>query len=144
MAEGEHMLQRAARGPELTAYHVEAAIAWVHARAARAEDTKWPKIVALYDMLMAVRPSPIVALNRAIAVAQVEGPESGIRAMEAIEHRERIARYPFFPAARGELELRAGRPASARRHFRDAVRLARNPAELRFLRQRESTCSSGS
>ena len=140
VAEGERLLQRSARGPELTAYHVEAAIAWVHTTAARAEDTRWPQIVALYDMLMTIRPSPVVALNRAIAVAQLEGPESGLEAIEAIENRDRLARYPFLPAALGELELRAGRPAPARRHFHDAVKLARNPAERRFLRQREIAC----
>jgi RNA polymerase sigma-70 factor (ECF subfamily) len=141
LAEGERRLQRSARGSELTAYHVEAAIAWVHASAPRAEDTRWSQIVALYDMLMAIRPSPVVALNRAIALAQQNGPESGLKAIEAIEHRERLARYPFFPAAMGELELRAGRPGSARRHFRQALRLARNPAERRFLQQRESACA---
>jgi RNA polymerase sigma factor (sigma-70 family) len=143
VAEGEHLLHRSARGPELTAYHVEAAIAWVHASAARAEDTDWSQIVALYDMLMAIRPSPVVALNRAIALAQQEGPESGIRAIEAIEHRERLARYPFFPAALGELEFRAGRWASARRHFREALRVARNRPERRFLQQREIACANG-
>ena len=137
LADGERLLQRSARGTELSAYHVEAAIAWVHATAARAEDTDWPQIVALYDMLMAIRPSPIVALNRAIAIAQHEGPEAGLAATEAIEHRERLASYPFFPAALAELELRAGRPSSALRHFREARRLARNPAERRFLQQRE-------
>jgi RNA polymerase sigma factor (sigma-70 family) len=138
--EGERLLQRSARGPELTAYHVEAAIAWVHASAVRAEDTEWSQIVALYDMLMAIRPSPVVALNRAIAVAQLEGPESGLAAIASIENRERLAKYPFFPAALGELELRAGRPAAARQHFRDAWRLARNPTERRFLLQREIAC----
>jgi RNA polymerase sigma factor (sigma-70 family) len=141
-AEGERLLQRSARGPELTAYHVEAAIAWVHASAARAEDTNWSQIVALYDMLMAVRPSPVVALNRAIAVAQLEGPESGLKAIEAIENRDRLAKYPFFPAALGELELRAGRPASAREYFCEALRLARNPSERRFLQQREIACTT--
>jgi RNA polymerase sigma factor (sigma-70 family) len=141
VAEGERLLQRSARGPELTAYHVEAAIAWVHASAARAEDTEWSQIVALYDMLMAVRPSPVVALNRAIAVAQLEGPESGLKAIAAIENRERLAKYPFFPAALGELELRAGRPASAREYFCEALRLARNPSERRFLQQRETACT---
>jgi RNA polymerase sigma-70 factor (ECF subfamily) len=142
VAEGERLLQRSARGPELTAYHVEAAIAWVHTTAVRAEDTRWPQIVALYDMLMAMRPSPIVALNRAIAVAQLDGPEAGLKAIAAIENRDRLARYPFLPAALGELELRAGRPAPARRHFRDALRLARNPAERRFLQQREIACEA--
>jgi predicted RNA polymerase sigma factor len=141
LTEGERLLQRSARGPELTAYHVEAAIAWVHASAARAEDTEWSQIVALYDMLMAIRPSPVVALNRAIAVAQLEGPESGLKAIAAIENRERLAKYPFFPAALGELQLRAGRPESARAYFCEAVRLARNPSERRFLQQRETACT---
>ena len=110
-------------------------------RAVRAEDTDWREIVALYDRLMAIRPSPVVALNRAIAVAQLEGAEAGLDAIEAIEDRDRLARYPFYPAALGELELRAGRPAPARRHFRDALKLARNPAERRFLRQRELACA---
>ena len=142
--EGERLLQRSARGGELSGYHVEAAIAWVHATAARAEDTDWTKIVALYDMLMAIRPSPVVALNRAIAVAQQQGPEAGLRAIDAMADRKRLAKYPFFPAALGELELRAGRSAAARRHFRDALALARNPAERRFLQQREASCADAS
>jgi RNA polymerase sigma factor (sigma-70 family) len=140
LVEGERLLQRSARGPDLTPYHVEAAIAWVHATAASAQDTDWSRIVALYDMLMAIRPSPVVALNRAIAIAQQKGPESGLKAIEAIEDRKWLARYPFFPAAVGDLELRAGRPSSARRYFREALRLARNPAERRFLLRRESAC----
>ena len=67
----------------------------------------------------------------------------GPQAIAAIEQRERLASYPFFPAALAELELRAGRPSSARRHFREARQLARNPAERRFLQQRESACGSG-
>jgi RNA polymerase sigma factor (sigma-70 family) len=140
LTEGEQLLERAARGPELSAYHVEAAIAWVHTSAARAEDTDWPRIVALYDMLMAIRPSPVIALNRAIAIAQHEGPDAGLNAIDAIEQRERLATYPFFPAAVAELELRAGRPSSAQHHFREARRLARNDAERRFLQQRERAC----
>jgi RNA polymerase sigma factor (sigma-70 family) len=143
LAEGDRLLQRAARGPELTTYHVEAAIAWVHTSAVRGEDTDWTRIVALYDMLMAVRPSPIVELNRAIAIAQLDGAEAGLAAIAAIEAPDRLARYPFFPAALGELELRAGRPAAARQHFAAARRLARNPAERHFLQQREIACASG-
>lgn len=141
VAEGDRLLQRAARGPELTTYHVEAAIAWVHTSAVRGEDTDWARIVALYDMLMSVRPSPIVALNRAIAVAQLDGPDAGLVAIAAIEERGKLARYPFYPAALGELELRAGRHGAARRHFGDALRLARNPAEQRFLQQRRDACA---
>ena len=117
-------------------------IAWVHTSAVRGEDTDWARIVTLYDMLMTVRPSPIVELNRAIAIAQLNGAEAGLAAIAAIEHPDRLARYPFFPAALGELELRAGRPAAARQHFADARRLARNPAERHFLQQREIACVS--
>jgi RNA polymerase sigma factor (sigma-70 family) len=140
LVEGEQLLQRSARGPEVSPYHVEAAIAWVHANAGRAEETNWRQIVALYDMLMRVRPSPVVALNRAIAIAQLEGPAAGLEAIEAIEHRDRLSSYPFFPAALGELELRTGKTSAAQRHFREARRLARNEAERRFLRQRELEC----
>jgi RNA polymerase sigma factor (sigma-70 family) len=143
LTEGEQLLQRSARGSDLSAYHVEAAIAWVHAGAAHAAATDWRKIVGLYDMLMAIRPSPVVALNRAIAIAQRDGPEAGLAAIAAIEHRERLANYPFLPAALAELELRAGRPSSAQQHFREARRLARNDAERRFLQQRETACVDG-
>jgi len=122
--------------PELTPYHVEAAIAWVHAQAPSVAETDWAQIVAFYDTLLGMQPSPVVALNRAIAVAQNEGPEAGLRALGAIEDRERLARYPFYPAAFGELELRRGRARAARRHFEDALALARNPTEQRFLQQR--------
>ena len=74
----------AASGSEITDYHLEAAIAWVHTTAHRAEDTDWGTIVSLYDQLMAMRPSPVVALNRAIAVAQRDGPERGLEEMHAI------------------------------------------------------------
>ena len=71
---GSRLLELSASGPELTEYHLEAAIAWVHTTAHRAEDTDWGTIVSLYDKLMAIRPSPVVALNRAIAIAQRDGP----------------------------------------------------------------------
>jgi len=139
-AEGLRFLELAAEGPEATAYHLEAAIAAVHVRAPRAEDTDWKTIVLLYDALLAIRPSPIVALNRAIAVAQSEGPRRGLEEIEAIEGRDRLQTYPFYPAAIGELELRLGRRDSARERFRSALALARNPDERRFLESRVSAC----
>jgi RNA polymerase sigma factor (sigma-70 family) len=141
--EGQRLPELSASGPELTAYHVEAAIAWVHAQAPSVDETDWRQIVGLYDTLMRIRPSPVVALNRAIAVAQHEGPEMGLQALEAIEDRERLGRYPFYPAALGELELRRGRPEAARRHFQDALALARNPTERRFLQQRLEASAAG-
>lgn len=136
IAQGVKFLELAARGQDVSEYHVEGAIAAVHARSARPEDTDWKQIVWLYDSLMQIRPSPVVALNRAIAVAQMSGPDAGIAAIREISGSERLASYPFLPAALGELELRAGQRESARAHFQAAVDLARNPMERRFLQQR--------
>jgi RNA polymerase sigma-70 factor (ECF subfamily) len=143
VAEGLKLLELSAMGSELTEYHVQAAIASIHARALRTEDTNWQAIVSLYDTLMTIRPSPIVALNRAIAVAQNEGPERGLEEIRSITDRDRLAAYPFYPAALGELEFRRGRHATAREHFRAALALARNPMERRFLDQRVSACERG-
>jgi RNA polymerase sigma-70 factor (ECF subfamily) len=140
IGEGLQLLELSARGPELTEYHVEAAIAAVHARAVRAQDTDWQTIVSLYDQLMTIRPSPVVALNRAIAVAEHQGPERGLEAINAIVGIERLAAYPFYPAALGELELRRGRREAAREHFSAAFSLARNPMERRFLADRVGAC----
>jgi len=136
VAEGQRLLERAAAGPAVTEYHVEAAIAAVHTCAPRAEDTNWRQIVALYDALLTIRPSPVVALNRAIAVAQHEGPERGLQEIQAIDDRDRLAGYPFYFAALGELELRCERRDAARDHFQAALALARSPMERRFLEQR--------
>jgi RNA polymerase sigma factor (sigma-70 family) len=140
IGEGLQLLELSASGPELTEYHVEAAIAAVHARAVRAQDTDWQTIVSLYDRLMTIRPSPVVALNRAIAVAEHQGPERGLEAINAIVGIDRLAAYPFYPAALGELELRRGRRQAAREHFSAALSLARNPMERRFLADRVGAC----
>ena len=131
VTEGQRLLDLSATGTELTEYHVEAAIASFHSMA---------QIVLLYDKLMTIRPSPVVALNRAIAVAQLEGPERGLEEIHAIAERDRLASYPFYSAALGELELRSGRHEIAREHFRAAVALARNPMERRSLEQRVAAC----
>ena len=140
VTEGQRLLDLSAAGEELSEYHLEAAIASFHAIAHKAEDTNWAQIVALYDHLMAIRPSPVVALNRAIAVAQFEGPERGLEEIHAIADCDRLAGYPFYSAALGELELRSGRHEFAREYFRAAVALARNPMERRFLEQRVAAC----
>jgi len=140
VTEGQRLLDLSATGDELTEYHLEAAIASFHAIAHHAEDTNWAQIVVFYDHLTAIRPSPVVALNRAVAIAQLEGPERGLEEIHAIADPDRLASYPFFSAALGELELRRGRHAIAREHFRAAVALARNPMERRFLEQRVSAC----
>jgi RNA polymerase sigma factor (sigma-70 family) len=139
--EGQQLLELSASGAELTSYHVEAAIAAFHARAQRVEDTDWAAIVSLYDLLMTIRPSPIVALNRAIAVAQHEGPERGLEEINAIPDSERLRSYPFYSAALGELEFRRGRQQAAREHFQTALSHARNPTERQFLERRIDACA---
>ncbi|MBV8373659.1 MAG: sigma-70 family RNA polymerase sigma factor [Candidatus Eremiobacteraeota bacterium] len=139
---GKAWLERSAFGSEISRYHVEAAIAAVHAAAARFEDTDWEAIVALYDTLVRIAPSPIVALNRAIALAQLRGPRRGLDAIDAIADRDRLLGYPFYHAARGELERRRGATAIARGHFEAARALARNPVEERFLDKRIAACTA--
>ncbi|MGH7621207.1 MAG: RNA polymerase sigma factor, partial [Gemmatimonadaceae bacterium] len=140
IARGEDLLDHSATGTDITEYHIEAAIASVHAHARSAADTRWDRIVALYDTLMSIRPSPVVALNRAIAVAQLEGPGRGLEEIGAIVDRERLADYPFYFATLAELELRSGRAEAAHEYFLTATRLARNPMERRFFEQRARVC----
>jgi RNA polymerase sigma-70 factor (ECF subfamily) len=136
MATGLALLEASATGEALSRYHVEAAIAAVHASAPTVADTDWRTIVAMYDQLMALAPSPVIALNRAIAIGERDGATAGLAALRAIADRDRLARYPFYPAALGELELRRGDRAAARGHFATALTLARTEPERRFLAAR--------
>jgi RNA polymerase sigma-70 factor (ECF subfamily) len=140
VAEGLALLEASASGAELSSYHIEAAIAAVHASAPSIRETDWSSIVSLYDQRMIVAPSPVVALNRAIAISERDGAR-GLEAIEAIEGRERLSAYPFFHAARGELELRCGRRAAALACFEAALGVARNDAERRFLQKRALAAS---
>jgi predicted RNA polymerase sigma factor len=112
----------------------------VSAFAARSDDTDWSAIVSLYDTLLAIAPSPVATLSRAIAVGECEGPERGLAEIGAIPDRDRINDYPFYDAAVGECELRRGRPEAARGHFERALDVARNPMERRFLGRRIAAC----
>lgn len=136
VAEGLALLGRSARGDEVTPYHLEAAIAAEHASAPTFAATNWGVIVSLYDKLMAIAPSPVVALNRAIAMAERDGVERGLEALRAIDDSERLAEYPFYRAAFGELELRKGNGAAAAKHFQAALAVARSELERRFLEKR--------
>jgi len=142
-ARGLHFLEQSAAGCELSAYHLEAAIAAVHFSARTLADTDWPAIVSLYDRLLGLAPSPVVALNRAIAIGQRDGAERGLAALRAIVDRDRLSAYPFYPAALAEFELRRGNHAAARRLFDTAHGLARNDAERRFLARRIATIIPG-
>jgi RNA polymerase sigma-70 factor (ECF subfamily) len=122
----ETVLRRGRPGP----YQLQAAIAAVHAAAGAATETEWPQIVALYDELERRHPSPVVALNRAVAVAMVEGPQRGLELLDGIRGLER---YRLFHAARGDLLRRQERVAEAVVAYRRARELAGNQAERRFL-----------
>jgi RNA polymerase sigma factor (sigma-70 family) len=141
VADGMMLLGCSAAGDQLTEYHVEAGIAAQHASASSVKETNWSEIVRLYDALMRIRPSPVVALNRAMAIAEHEGPERGLAAIATIDGVQRLAGYPFYPAAVAELELRLGRPLVARKYFELAKALARNEGERRFLEQRLKECA---
>jgi RNA polymerase sigma-70 factor (ECF subfamily) len=136
VAEGRRYLELSASGDELTQYHVEAAIAELHADAASTGETDWSGIVSLYESLIRINPSPVVALNRAIAIAERDGPERGLEEIDRIEDRERLHDYPFYFTAIAEFRLRLGQRDAARTMFQAALELARNPDERRLLERR--------
>jgi RNA polymerase sigma factor (sigma-70 family) len=131
--QGFSCLRQSSAGGMLSEYHVEAAIAAQHCFAERFEDTDWSQILELYELLYRLRPSPVVGLNRAIALRQVEGPEAGLRALDQIEGAERLHEYPFYFAARGEFLAANGEIRKATAETRKALSLARNRAEARIL-----------
>jgi RNA polymerase sigma-70 factor (ECF subfamily) len=139
-AEGVALLDASATGETLSEYHLEAAIAAVHTNAKSAEETRWDEIVGLYDVLLELRPSPVVALSRAIAIGERDGPEGGLLAVRALSHDVRLVRAPFYEAALGDLEWRAGRIDAAKGHLRTALARARNGAERRFFEGRLRDC----
>ena len=124
---------------------VQAAIAAVHCRAARPEDTDWREIVRLYDQLAEVQPSPVVSLNRAVAVAMAEGPARGLELMEELAAESGLENYHLLHAARADMQRRLGRPAEAAREYEKALELATNESERRYLEKRlkEMQKSSG-
>jgi RNA polymerase sigma-70 factor (ECF subfamily) len=142
-------LSRAASGSVLTAFHLEAEIASCHATAARYQDTDWPRIVWAYDALLGMQRSPLVALNRAVAMAELSGPAVGLSELEALRNEDSLGRYYLLPAARGELLRRLGDGVAASEAFREARALARTEPVRRFLERRleslgEGTVESGS
>jgi RNA polymerase sigma-70 factor (ECF subfamily) len=120
----------------MSRWHLEAGIACEHAVAPSVRETDWGRIVAFYDLLMAQAPGPIVALNRALAVAERDGVKEGRRELAAVAGDERLARYPFYWAALADLERRADRHAEARSSYARAIELSRSPAERASYRRR--------
>lgn len=134
---GLEALERAqALGGGFGPYALQAAIAACHARARTADDTDWPRIVALYDALTQVAPSPVVALNRAVAVGTAYGPEAGLELVDALAAEPELEGYPHLPAVRGDLLEKLGRNAEARAEFERAAALTRNDVERTFMEGR--------
>jgi RNA polymerase sigma-70 factor (ECF subfamily) len=136
IAEGAALIQRALESRRFGPYTLQAAIAGVHARAASAEATDWAEIVALYDVLVQADPSPVVELNRAVAVAMRDGPAAGLALIDAILARGDLADYHLAHAARADLCRRLGRTAEARAAYQKALALAQQEPERRFLARR--------
>jgi len=136
IAEGLALGERAAASRRLGPYTLQAAIAAVHARAPTAAATDWAEIVALYDLLVRVVPSPVVELNRAVAVAMRDGPMAGLALVEAILARGRLRDYHLLHSARADLCRRLGRTAEARASYQRALALTRQGPERQFLERR--------
>jgi RNA polymerase sigma-70 factor (ECF subfamily) len=141
--EGTKLLGDALASRRIGPYTLQAAIAAVHANAGRSEDTDWREIAALYDLLARVEPSPIVELNRAVAVAMRDGPLAGLVLVDAILARGELRDYHLIHAARADLARRAGDVAAARESYERALALAKQQPERRFLATRLAELASG-
>ena len=132
--EAAHLVERALRMRRPGPYQLQAAIVALHAVAPSYADTDWAEVVSLYDALLLIAPSPVVSLNRALALAELAGPADALAAIEPLE--ERLRSYHLFHAARGELLRRLGRQDESRAADERALALTANPAEMRLLRRR--------
>ena len=128
-------------GSPLGPYALQAAIAACHARARRPEDTDWGRIAALYDALAQLAPSPVVELNRAVAVAMAFGPEAGLELVDRLAGEPSLRAYHLLPSVRGDLLARLGRRVEARAEFERAASLTQNARERRLLRERAAALS---
>ena len=131
----------AAQGDQVSEYHLEAGIAACHSTAADEASTNWPRILALYDQLVTLTSSPIAAMNRAVAVSRVHGPQAGLAALDEITDRSKLEAYHLFHVIRGTFAAEIGNQAAALLHFRQAGTLASLPAERDFIARRVRECA---
>jgi RNA polymerase sigma-70 factor (ECF subfamily) len=132
---------RCIAGPEVSEYHVQAAIAATHARALDPATLDWPLILTLYDQLLALNTSPVVKLNRAVAVAKVHGPSAALAEISGLDADPRLRQYHLLMSVRGELLFELGRMGDAADAFTAALQHTRNESERRFLRRRIGACA---
>jgi RNA polymerase sigma-70 factor (ECF subfamily) len=138
LAEAFVFLGRSARGKEISRFHVEAGIAACHAKAASFPSTDWAEIVALYDVLRQMSPSPVVDVNRALAVAMCRGAVAGLDELDAIPERELLSRYPYALATYAELHASLGHLDQARAFLESALEQQTSPAERALLRRKRA------
>lgn len=136
IAEGTQWVERALSTRRFGSYTLQAAIAAVHAHAARPEETQWGQIVALYDALLTIHPSPVVELNRAVAVAMRDGPEAGLRIIDVLLQQPELAEYHLAHAAKADLHRRHGQYSEAAQAYREALQRVQQEPERRFLTKR--------
>jgi RNA polymerase sigma-70 factor (ECF subfamily) len=136
IARGLFHLMKSTEGDEISEYHIQAGIASCHCAAKDYESTDWPRILSFYDLLIDMDDSPIVALNRAVAVANVHGPRAGIEAVEAIRNREQLKSYYLLYTVLGEFEALLNNPKSAINYFCKSLELATIKSEKKFLSKR--------
>lgn len=142
IAQGMFHLAHSAAGNELSEYHLQAGIAACHCAARDYAATDWQHILELYDRLVEFDDSPIVALNRAVALAELHGPQAGIKAVEAIQNLRSLESYYLLHAVLGEFEIRLNHAGAAAGHFRKAIQLAEIKSEQAFLAKRLQACEA--
>jgi len=140
IARGMFHLLQSAEGDEVSDYHLQAGIAACHCAAKDYESTDWPQILSLYNRLVEFDDSPVVALNRAVAVANVDGPTAGIDAVKAIRNRAKLSSYYLLYAVLGELEVQLDHLQTAADHFRISLKLTEIKSEKMFLSKRLQAC----
>jgi RNA polymerase sigma-70 factor (ECF subfamily) len=136
IAEGVALLEKSLKSRRFGAYTLQAAIAAVHAEAESVAATDWRQIVALYDQLVRIQPSPVVQLNRAVAIAMRDGPEAGLAQIDAVLEQGELANYYLAHSARADMYRRLGRPAEARSAYEKALALTQQEPERQFLQGR--------
>jgi len=136
IAEGVSLLEKALKSRRFGSYTLQAAIAAVHAEAKSVPATDWRQIVALYDRLVRIQPSPVVELNRAVAIAMRDGPEAGLTHIDAVLEHGELANYYLAHSARADMYRRLGRTAEARASYEKALALTQQEPERQFLRER--------
>lgn len=133
IASAGRCLERSAEDNEISSYQLEAAIAAHHCMSDSIEDTDWRAILAIYDMLLELKPSPVYQLNRAIVLAKIKGPAAGISEIERIRRTKTLSRYYLLDASLGQLQLEAGNTEKARKSFLDAKEKTSSAKEQHLL-----------